>query len=95
MGKKYNRNINVKHYSSVEEILDSVNNDPKRPGYQIAYIDRASNFNTKQAWLRHLSQNGYHMDDVAEKRPHIGNEEYVALIIEAEPHEVMALKFTI
>ena len=77
----------------MEEIYDSVNNDPKRPGFQIAYLDRSSNTKTKQAWMQHLIQNGYSVAEIAEKRPHLGNEEYVALIIKAGPADVLALKF--
>lgn len=91
--KKYNRNINVKIYKSVEEIYDSVNNDPKRPGYQVVYLDRSSNWQVRNAWLKHLADNGYHESEIAEKRPHVGNEEYVALIIYAEPADALALKF--
>lgn len=90
--KKYNRNINVKIYKSVEEIYDSVNNDPKRPGFQVVYLDRSTNWKVKQEWLRHLYANGYPQDEIAEKRPHIGNEEYTALIIKCEPADALALQ---
>lgn len=90
---RYNRNINVKHYNSVGEILDSVNNDPKRPGYQIVYLDRlAGNFNTRNAWVDHLVASGYSFEDVVEKRPKIGREEYIALIVQATPEQALALK---
>lgn len=91
--KKYNRNINVKHYNSVEEIFDSVNNDPKRPGFQIVYLDRlAGNFNTRNAWVDHLVASGYPFDEIVEKRPRIGRVEYIAMIVKATPEEALALK---
>ncbi len=90
--KKYNRNINVKTYRNVEEIYDSVNNDPKRPGYQVVYLDRSRGALTRE-WFHHLAANGYGQDSVAIKYPKIGNEEYVALIIYAEPADALALKF--
>lgn len=91
--KKYNRNINVKHYGSVEEIFDSVNNDPKRPGYQIVYMDRGRMLTaTAKAWYAHLKANGYPLEAVAEKYPKVGSTEYIALIIEATPEQALALK---
>lgn len=90
---KYNRNINVKKYSSVEEIYDSVNNDPKRPGYQIIYLDQTSVLNkTGKAWYDYLRANGFTLKTISEKYPKIGNTEYLALIIKATPEQALALK---
>lgn len=87
---KYSRNINVKKYSSVEEIYDSVNNDPKRPGFQIVYLDRGGTSPLTSKWIRYLNQNGIY--DVTVKHPTIGREAYTALIIEATPEQATALK---
>jgi hypothetical protein len=86
---RYTRNINVKNYTSIEDIYDSVNNDPKRPGWQIAYLDRASNHNSLNKWRAYLSRQGYNF---TEKRPKLNGAEYVALITQATPEQVTALK---
>lgn len=90
---EYNRNINVKNYASVEAIFDSVNNDPKRPGFQVIYLDKARGTrNAVQAWLRYLHNNGYSDDKITEKHPKLNGEEYTALIIRATPEQALALK---
>lgn len=92
---KYNRNIGAKKYSSIEEIYDSVNNDPKRPGYQVVFLDSSGMLtSTGQAWYQHLIKNGYPYDSITEKYPKLDGKEYLALIIKATPEDALALKIT-
>lgn len=92
---KYGRNIGAKKYSSIEEIYDSVNNDPKRPGYQVVYLDSTGMLtSTGRAWYKHLIKNGYDYDNITEKYPKLNGGEYLALIIQATPEEALALKIT-
>lgn len=89
----YNRNIGAKKYSSMEEIFDSVNNDPKRPGFQIVYIEKRRGMgNSMVEWYKHLMANGYQLEDISEKSPTLGGELYTCLIIKATPEEATALK---
>ena len=85
---KYTRNINVKKYASIEEVYDSVNNDPKRPGFQIAYLDHQRAGCAK--WQRYLERNGFY--DITIKHPTIGHVTYTALIIEATEEKILELK---
>ena len=89
---KYGRNINVKNFSSLEEIYDAVNNDPKRPGFQIVYLDYANAWVTQQKWHRYLKQNGFNDDNITMKKPKLNGREYVALIVPATPEQATALK---
>lgn len=87
---QYGRNINVKKYSSIKEIYDSVNNDPKRPGFQIVYLDRASNSKLRYQWVRYLETNGF--PDLTVKQPAVEGVTYTAIIIKATPEQATALK---
>ena len=89
---KYGRNINVKKYSSIEEIYDSVNNDPKRPGFQIVYLEKFNKAFSQTPWMRYLRANGYDDRSITIKTPSIGSEEYYAIIIPASPEQATALK---
>lgn len=87
---KYTRNINVKKYSSIEQIYDSVNNDPKRPGFQIVYLDKTSAVSKAAAWQLYLTKAGF--QDITFKYPKIDDTTYYAIIIEATPEQATALK---
>jgi adenylate cyclase class IV len=89
---KYGRNINVKKYSSIEEIYDSVNNDPKRSGFQIVYLEKFNKAFNQTQWVRYLRANGYNDSSITIKTPRIGSEEYYAIIIPATPEQATALK---
>lgn len=90
---RYTRNINVKHYHSIDEIYDSVNNDPKRPGFQIVYMEKSIAPNAsrrRKDWEMYLERNGFF--DFTIKQPSIDGVSYTAIIIEATPEQTTALK---
>lgn len=89
---KYTRNINVKNFSSLEEIYNAVNNDPKRPGFQIVWMDYSNAWPTQQKWYQYLLRNGFTEYNITMKKPKLNGREYVALIIPATPEQATALK---